>query len=64
MASRNLNYQAGMEVLKLTQHPTMLGQLTCGPFMIEQVHCNGTITICRNANVEDRINIRNVLLSH
>jgi hypothetical protein len=28
--------------------------------MIERVHCNGTITIRRNANVVDRINIRNV----
>jgi hypothetical protein len=57
---RNFDYEPGMEVLELTPNPTKLGKLTRGPFMIERVHCNGTITIRRNANVVDRINIRNV----
>ena len=57
---RNFDYEPGMEVLELTPNPNKLGKLTRGPFTIERVHCNGTITIRRNANVVDRINIRNV----
>ncbi len=57
---RNLDYEPGMEVVELTPNPNKLGKLTRGPFVIERVHCNGTITIRRIANVVDRINIRNV----
>ena len=57
---RNYDYKEGMEVLELTTHPTNFGQLTCGRFMTGQVHCNGSITIRRNSNAVDRINIWNV----
>ena len=57
---RNLDYEPGMEVVELTPNPNKLGKLTRGPFVIERVHCNGTITIRRIANVVDRNIIRNV----
>ena len=50
-----------MEVLEITTHPTKFGQLTREQFIIGQVHCNGTITISRNAYVVDRIFIWNAL---
>ena len=57
---RNFDYEPGMEMLELTLNPNKVGKLTRGPFTIERILCNGTITIRRNANVVDRINIRNV----
>ena len=32
-----------------------------GPFTIEQVHANGTVTIMRRPNVYERINIRRII---
>ena len=37
-----------------------VGKVTCNPFMIEKLHCNGAITICSDPNVVDHINIWNI----
>jgi hypothetical protein len=52
--------EPGMEVLELTPNPNKLCKLTRGPFVIQRVHYNGTITIHWNA--KNRINIRIVRL--
>jgi hypothetical protein len=45
------DYQPGEEVLILTYNPTKLQERASGPFVIEQVHMNGTVMIRRNAHV-------------
>ena len=55
---RNFDYQAGEYVLELKKDPTKLGIRTTGPYRIEQVHTNGTLTIRRGPGLTDRINIR------
>ena len=55
---RNFDYQAGEYVLELKRDPTKLGIRTTGPYRIEQVHTNGTLTIRRGPGLIDRINIR------
>jgi hypothetical protein len=37
-----------------------LKQQTRGPYRIEQVHKNGTLTICRGPGVVDRLSIRSL----
>ena len=54
------DYQPGEEILILTYKPTKLQERASGPFVIEQVHTNGTVTIRRNAHVTERINIRRI----
>ena len=55
---RTFDYQVGQHVLELAANPNKLGPATKGPFRIEQVHCNGTLTIRRSATIVDRVNIR------
>ena len=43
-----------------TVAPTKLGERSEGPFWVEVVHTNGTITIRRNQHVTERVNIRRV----
>lgn len=40
-----MEYQPGDEILTLTDSPTTLQDCGIGPFLITQVHTNGTITI-------------------
>ena len=40
--------------------PTKLGERSEGPYRVERVHTNGTITIRRNDHVTERVNIRRV----
>jgi hypothetical protein len=54
------DYKVGEEVLILINNPATLEPRTQGPFLILQVHTNGTLTIQRNANLTERINIRRV----
>lgn len=54
------DYVIGDEVLKLTYQPDKLQPRGEGPFRIEQVHTNGTLTIRLSPNVIERINIRRV----
>jgi hypothetical protein len=39
------DYRPGEEVLVLTYKPTKLQERASGPFVIEQVHTNGMVTI-------------------
>ena len=54
------DYKKGQQVLELVPKPTKLGPRTRGPFVIEQVHANGTLTIRRGPSLIDRVNIRHV----
>ena len=57
---RHKNYNIGDEVLILAHNPTKMGARAIGPFVITQVHVNGTVTIRRRHNVFERINIRRI----
>ena len=54
------DYTAGDEILILSYKPNKLEPRATGPFVITQVHANGTVTIQRNDHVYQRINIRRV----
>ena len=56
----NYDYKPGQLVYVKTVAPTKLGERSEGPFPVEYVHTNGTITIRRNQHVTERINIRRV----
>ena len=56
----NYNYKQGQQVLELVSKPMKLGPRTKGPFLIEQLHANGTLTISRGPSLIDRVNIRRV----
>ena len=58
---RSFDYQVGQRVLILNSaiHPAKLDPTsTEGPYVIIQIHTNGTVTIRKNAFVTERINIR------
>jgi len=54
------DYQPGEEVLKLTYKSDKLQPRAEGPYTIEAVHTNGTITIRLNATTLERLSIRRV----
>ncbi len=54
---RSSDSQPGQWVLELVANPTKLGLRTQGPYRVERVHCNGTLTIRRTENMVDRLNI-------
>ena len=54
------DYQPQQKVLKKNTNPHKLGERTSGPYVIDKVHTNGTLTICLNNNTFERINIRRV----
>lgn len=58
---RRYDYAAGEQVLKKVHNPTSLGVRTNGPYTIERVHVNGTLTIQLRPGVTERINIRRIL---
>ena len=47
------DYQPQQKVLKKNTNPRKLGEQTSGPYVIEQVHTNGTITINLNDNTSE-----------
>ena len=55
---RTHDYKINDYVLELVPNPTKLGFRTRGPFRVEQVHTNGTLTIRRSPTLIDRVNIR------
>jgi len=57
---RDFDYTVGAEVLLLDQDPNRrkLDPFGSGPFVVHQVHTNGTVTILRKEGVFERINIR------
>lgn len=55
------DYQIGDEILKITYHPDKLeSRAYDGPYTIETVHANGTVTIRIDQHTIERINIRNI----
>ncbi|KAL7525960.1 hypothetical protein ACHAXR_004955, partial [Thalassiosira sp. AJA248-18] len=58
---RQYDYAPGQQVLKKVHDPTKLGVRTSGPYTIERVHVNGTVTIELRQGVTERINIRRLI---
>ena len=56
----NYDYRVGEEVLKLTYNPNKLDPRATGPFRIEQIHANGTISIRLTPTVIERLSLRRV----
>jgi hypothetical protein len=54
---RNYDYIVGQRVLKKVHDPTKLGERTEGPYTINIVHVNGTVTIELLPGVTERINV-------
>ena len=54
------DYHIGDQVLKLVYKPNALEPRFEGPYTIDTVHTNGTITIRLNATTNERISIRRV----
>ena len=64
-AKRNTyDYQIGQRVLKKVHAFQKLGKRWDGPFPIQNVHCNGNVTIELTPGVTERINIRRVKPYH
>ena len=57
LEDRTLN-QVGQRVSLKLDSKSKLGDETAGPFPIETVHTNGTLTVRRRPNMTERINIR------
>ena len=58
---RHHDYAPGQKVLKKVHDPTKLGVRTSGPYTINRVHVNGTLTIDISPGVTERVNIRRVV---
>jgi hypothetical protein len=58
------DYRVGDEVLKLVYKPNKLDPRATGPFVVEQVHANGTLSIRLNPTVVERISLRRVKPYH
>jgi len=54
------DYQPGQQVLKLRYKPNKLETRADGPYNIERVHTNGTITIRLDPHTIERISLRRV----
>ena len=54
------DYNVGDQVLKLTYKPDKLQPRATGPFTIETVHTNGTVTLRLNVHTIERISIRRI----
>ena len=58
---RQYDYAAGEQVPKKVHNPNSLGVRTNGPYTIQCVHVNGTLTIVLHPGVTERINIRRII---
>ena len=58
---RQYDFDSGHKVLKKVHNPTKLGVRTSGPYTVERVHVNGTLTIQLSERISERINIRRLL---
>ena len=54
------DYSIGEEILIKNFNPAKLDERFTGPYTINRVHNNGTVTIIRNNNVTERINVRRI----
>ena len=57
---RHADYQPGDSIILLTDNPSSLQDRAFGPFLITQVHTNGTVTFQRSQFIQERINIRRI----
>ena len=60
MHRRHADYQPGDSILLLTENPSALQDRAFGPFLITQVHTNGTVTFQRSQFIQESINIRRI----
>lgn len=60
----SFDYQVGQQALLRLKSKSKLGDRTEGPFTIETVHANGTLTVRRRPNMTERINIRRLRPLH
>ncbi len=58
------DYAPGQQLLKKVHDPTKLGVRTEGPYTIERVHVNGSLTILLHEGITECINTRRVLPYH
>jgi hypothetical protein len=56
------DYAPEQQVLKKVHNPTNLGVRTEGPYTIERIHVNGTLTILLHEGITECINIHRVFL--
>ena len=56
-----MDYIVGQNILIKNPEAHKLGLHTIGPFLIKQVHANGTVTIHLAPNVRECINIRQIV---
>ena len=56
------DYKVGDEVLKIVYEPTKLAPRASGPYRIETVHQNGTVTLRLNATTIERLSVRCIKL--
>jgi hypothetical protein len=55
------DYHVGDEVLKIVPNPSKLQPRATGPYRIETVHTNGTVTIrSSDNNIIERISLRRI----
>ena len=54
------DYQVGDRIMATTDRATKVKPVYNGPYVIEQVHTNGTVTFRVGPNVRERFNIRQV----
>jgi hypothetical protein len=59
---RQYAYAPGQQVLKKVHNPTKLGVRTEGPYTIEHVHINGSLTILLHEGITECISICRVLM--
>ena len=58
---RQYDYAQGQKILKKLHNPTKLGVRTTGPYIIERIHVNRTITTEIRPGIINRINIWQVI---
>jgi transposase InsO family protein len=58
---RHYDYQPGNECLIIQHSPNKLESRKYGPFTIEMVHTNGTVTIRRDQHTTERMSIRHIV---
>ena len=56
------DFQPGQRVMVLTNRNSKLQPVWEGPYNIENVHTNGTVTVRYSPDMTDRINIRKIKL--
>jgi hypothetical protein len=58
------DYQPGNECLVIQFDPTKLEPKKYGPSTIEHIHINGTVTICHDPDMTERLSICKIVPFH